>query len=89
MALWKLTPLDLTDRNWEASSHRGMAIVRAPDAQAARDAAQRAFGVKTRFRPGAGMTPPPWERDELVKAESVADPRYDPEGPTEVLEPSV
>ena len=25
MPVWKLTPTDLADRNWEASSHRGMA----------------------------------------------------------------
>lgn len=36
MALWKLQPLDLSDSNWEASSHRGVVIVRAPDEETAR-----------------------------------------------------
>jgi hypothetical protein len=36
MPLWKLRPLDLSDPNWEASSHRGVVIVRAPDEETAR-----------------------------------------------------
>lgn len=88
MALWKLTPLDLTDPAWEASSHRAMATVRAPDEDAAREAAQQAFGVKTGFKPGQGIKAPPWLRPHLVKAERIKDARYDPEGPAEVLEPS-
>lgn len=88
MPLWKLTPIDPLDACWEASSHRAMAIVRAPDEKAARDAAQDAFGVKTGFKPGAGIKAPPWKRPQLVSAERIEDPRYDPEGPTEVLAPS-
>ncbi len=88
MVLWKLTPLDLNDPAWEASSHRAMAIVRAPDEESAREAAQQAFGVKTGFKPGQGIKAPPWMRSLLVKAERITDERYDPEGLTEVLEPS-
>jgi Flp pilus assembly protein TadD len=50
MVLWELRPVDLADPNWEASSYRGVAIVRARSENAARRAAQDAFGVKTRFR---------------------------------------
>ncbi len=89
MALWKLTPVDLKDPNWLASSHRGRLLVRAPTETAAREAAEQAFGVKTRFVPGAGVTAPPWKRANLVKAERIDDERYDPEGPTEVLDPSL
>jgi hypothetical protein len=88
MPLWKLRPLDLGDPNWEASSHRGPVMVRAPDEQAAREQAQRAFGVKTRFSPGATIRTPPWQRASLVAAERVRDQRYEEDGPTEVLEPS-
>jgi hypothetical protein len=88
MALWELRPVDLTDPNWEASSYRGIVIVRARNENAARRAAQDAFGVKTRFRAGAGVTAPPWTRPDLVTAETIEDPRYDPEGPTEVLYPA-
>jgi len=88
MPLWRLQPLDLSDPSWEASSHRGLAMVRAPDEEAARDEAQRAFGVKTRFSPGAGVQAPPWKRASLVSAERVRDERYEDEGATEVLEPA-
>ena len=43
MPVWRLTPLDLVDPSWEASSHRAMAIVRAPTETLAREEAQKAF----------------------------------------------
>ena len=88
MAIWKLTPLDLMDPDWTASSHRAMAIVRAANEKEARETAQAAFGVKTGFKPGHGVTAPPWLRDSLVKAEKIDDSRYDSDGPSEVIEPS-
>ena len=88
MAVWMLTPVDLDDPNWEASSHRGPAIVRAPDEQKARETAERAFDVKTGFRPGQGVRVPPWSRAALVRAERVNDSRFADEGPTELLEPT-
>jgi hypothetical protein len=87
MPIWKLTPIDLDDPNWEASSHRGLIIVRAPNEASAREAAEKAFGVPTRFPPGKGMRVPPWMRSELVRAEIIDSPIYPAEGPTEVLEP--
>ena len=36
MPLFRLSPVDLSDPNWEASSHRAAAIVRARDESAAR-----------------------------------------------------
>lgn len=86
--IWRLTPVDLSDPAWEASSHDGMVMVRATDEDEARHLAQAAFGVKTRFQPGAGIIAPPWLRAEHVKAEVVLDSPYDPDGPTEVLVPS-
>lgn len=88
MALWKLTPIDLLDPNWEASSHRGTAIVRAPDEAAARAAAAEAFDVATRFPPGVGVKVPPWMRASLVKAEEITDRRYDLQGPVQILDPA-
>lgn len=88
MTLWKLTPIDLLDPNWEASSHRGMAIVRAPNEAAARAAAANAFDVVTRFPPGTPVRVPPWTRATLVSAQKIDDPRYDARGPTQVLEPT-
>jgi hypothetical protein len=88
MPLWKLTPIDLRDANWEASTHRGVVIVRARDEEDARAAAAKAFDAKTRFRPAKGARFPPWKRASLVRAERISDARYDSEGPTEILEPS-
>ena len=66
-----------------------MAIIRAPNEDSAREEAQRAFGVKTGFAPGGGIKAPPWKRASLVKAERIKDARYELDGPTEVLEPTV
>ena len=87
MPVWRLTPIDLSDPNWEASSHRGMAVVRAADEAAARAAAAEAFDVPTRFPPTGGAKFPPWHSPALVKAERIDNPRYEAEGPTEILDP--
>lgn len=87
MPIWRLTPIDPEDPNWEASSHRGLVVVRAPNEASAREVAEKAFGVSTRFPPGKGMRVPPWMRSELVRAEIIDSPIYPAEGPTEVLEP--
>jgi hypothetical protein len=89
MTLWRLTPIDPLDRNWEASTHRGPVVVRAPDEKAARDVAAQAFDVKTRFKPGAGVLAPPWRRTQSVRAKPIEDSRYAADGPTEVLEPAL
>lgn len=88
MAVWKLSPIDLLDTNWEASSHRAVVIVRAPDEAAARAAAAKAFDIPTRFPPGSGVRTPPWTRASLVQAEEITDRRYDPQGPVQILEPA-
>jgi hypothetical protein len=87
MPVWRLIPFDLDDRNWEASSHRGLVIVRAPSESLARQAAEKAFGIPTRFPPGKGLRVPPWLRSEIVRAEIIDNPLYPVEGPTEILEP--
>ena len=88
MPIWKLSPIDVGDPSWEASSHRGVIIVRAPDEDAAREVAQKRFGVKTAFPPGQGVKAPPWRRGHLVRAQIIKDERYEAEGPTEVLLPT-
>ncbi len=88
MAVWTLTPADLSDPNWEASSHQGPVVVRARNEEEARAVAAQAFDIKTDFRPGQGVRFPPWTRAELVRAERVDDPRFEAEGPAAILEPS-
>jgi osmotically-inducible protein OsmY len=87
MPIWQLSPVDLADPNWEASSHRGPAIVRAPDEKSAREVAQSAFGVTTRFKHHPRLIAP-WTRAKLVHASHIEDQRFDPEGPSGVLVPS-
>ena len=81
--------MDLDDPNWEASSHRGPCVVRARNEADARATAAAAFDIRTGFRPGRGVTFPPWTRAALVKAERVGDSPYAADGPAEVLEPAV
>jgi hypothetical protein len=88
MPIWKLTPIDLSDPNWEASSHRGATVVRAPSEAAARKVAAAAFDVPTHFPARGGAKFPPWHSPSLVKAEEIEDPRYEEKGPSEVLDPS-
>jgi hypothetical protein len=88
MPVWELSPVDPRDAAWEASSYRGRVIVRARDEAAARDAAEHAFAVKTRFKPGTGIKAPPWKRPALVTAAICTDPLYAGEGPTEILYPA-
>jgi hypothetical protein len=88
MPLWKLHPVDLADPCWKASAHRGLVIVRARDEQHAREAAQKAFGVKAGFPLEGGIIAPPWLRPDRVTAEIIKDLRFDAEGPEAVLVPS-
>lgn len=87
MPLWELLPIDSADPSWEASTYCGKVIVRAAGEAAARAQAEMAFGVKTRFNPGAGLKPPPWKRPQLASARVIRDRRYESEGPPEVLYP--
>jgi hypothetical protein len=87
MPIWELKPLEPDDPNWEASTHRGRVLVRARDENAARAAAQKAFGAKTRFRPRSGIKAPPWKRPDVVAARVVEDAPYAKDGPTEILFP--
>ena len=87
MPIWSLIPVDLDDPDWEASSHRGQVIVRAANERQARTVAAEAFDVKTGFRPEQGMLPAR-TCAAVVRAECVDDPRFEPEGPAGVLEPT-
>ncbi len=71
MPLWKLEPLDLGDRNWEASTYKGEVIVRADDLRRAQRLAARAFGIATQHRPGETVKIIPWDYSGLVAASQV------------------
>jgi hypothetical protein len=88
MLIWKLTPVSIGDPFWLASSHRAPAIVRAPDEESARAAAQEQFGVAARFPAGTRIIGAPWKRPHLTRAEIVTRSRHAADGPLAVLEPS-
>ena len=88
MPIWRLVPTDPTDPNWIASSHGGPVVVRASDEASAREAAASALDVSVRFTPGTGVRVPPWTRPQCVRAETVDNSIYAPEGLTEILDPS-
>lgn len=72
--LWRLDPVDLAHPDWEASIHRGPAVVRAPDERSARWVATFAFVIATSRRPGEDTRINPWRQPERVTATAVDDP---------------
>lgn len=48
MRIWKLSPLDTSARDWEASTCRGIAIVRAQSEEGARLCAMQRFTIATK-----------------------------------------
>ena len=66
MPLWKLTPTDLTDRNWETSSHTGEVIVRARNEKRAREIVASAYVVEDDILAEGEPLYSPWENIHLV-----------------------
>jgi hypothetical protein len=87
MAIWKLSPIDLTDRNWQTSTHKGVAIVRAPSEEVARRAASLAFNVATRVVLGETTKVSPWPDFGLVDAQRLENERWPAAGDVEILDP--
>ncbi|SRR5260221_14755252 len=87
MALWKLTPIDVANRNWEASTIKAPAIIRAPTEEIARAAASAAFQIATFLEPGTEMRHPPWKDPGLVNAETIEDARWPSTGDVAILDP--
>jgi hypothetical protein len=83
MPVWKLTPNNPDHPSWKSSRHSG-AIVRAASEGAARRITAAAFQTSS-----DSTTDGPWTDPALVSVEEVEDPRYDPKGRSEVLDPAV
>ena len=83
MPLWKLTPNDLTDRNWEANSHTGEVIVRAHSEKRAREIAAKAYEAEDNSVPGGEPLYSLWQNIHLVtclRLESTDLPLHGAEG---------
>ena len=87
MPIWKLTPVDLTNRNWEASTYKGEVIARADSEEAARARAQAAFAIATLLVPGEREKVAPWKYPDLVQCRRLPDSAYSEEGPEAILSP--
>lgn len=71
MPLWKLEPVDLTDRNWDASTYKAELIVRAEDPGTAKRLAARAYGIATKHRVGELVKIVPWDHPGFVTSTEV------------------
>ncbi len=88
MKIWKLTPLDQNQYDWEASEYTGEVIVRAESEERARKF------VSDRFWRAAGkptsadlVIVPLWERQDVVSVVEVKDGGYSKAGSEEILDP--
>ncbi len=82
-----LTPIDLTDRKWEASPYNGDVIARADSEEAARARAQATFAIATLLVPGERVKVAPWKYPDLVHCQRLTDSAYSEEGPEAILSP--
>lgn len=88
MTVWKLTPIDLNHRDWEASTHRKEVIVRAESEKNARQLATHAFFIATKkVTPGEKVRTNPWSQPTLVSATEVDDSNYPKTEQEEILDP--
>jgi len=88
MQIWKLTPLDLADPSWEASTHKADVVVRAPSEQAARGAAKLALRTMVARPPiGAEIPVCPWTYEAKVSAEVLTESDWPADGEVEILDP--
>lgn len=87
MPVYRLVPLEPDDPEWRASAHRGEAVVRARDEDAARRLASAAFSLQVARQDGDVVLGSLWRQPYAVRAETLDDSRYPEEGPEGVLEP--
>ena len=88
MAIWKLSPLKTSARDWEASIFCGVVTVRANDEEEARLCAMQRFAIATNVHRGEGTRTCPWTQCELVSCEELVESKYPAIGESEVLEPT-
>ena len=87
MAIWKLTPIDLGHRNWQASSFAQEIIVRAGSEDKARKIATNAFCKGVTSPPGEEIPTNPWSQPALVSASEIKGSNYPETGQEEILDP--
>lgn len=87
MAIWKLEPINLNNRAWEASTYRGEVIVRADSETKAREIAYSAFVILSEERRGEKISINSWIDSAEVSAVTIRDKKYEENGKEEILGP--
>ncbi len=85
--IFKLEPANLTAAEWENSTYRDAAIIRAATEQEARQCAATAFTYVRDTQPGDDPVSP-WLQPELATCVPCDDPAYDAEGPAMIIAPA-
>ena len=88
MAIWKLSPLNVSAPDWEASTYRGDVVLRAKNEEEARLCAMQRFAIATKVNLGEKTRTCPWTQHELVSCEEIVDSKYSAIGEATVLEPT-
>ncbi|MCH7806944.1 MAG: hypothetical protein IH995_07360 [Proteobacteria bacterium] len=86
MPIYKLEPIDLDDRDWEASTHKGSVTLRAKDPTAAISLAKVSFGIAAARKFPQEILANPWNK-HMVSCAEIFDSEYPIEGNEEILEP--
>jgi hypothetical protein len=88
MPIWKLTPTNLRDTAWQASTYKGEVLVRAADERKARQLAAATLRtmVLVRLVQHTAWTTP-WGQPHLVRCSREYQSIYPEAGPAEVLWP--
>lgn len=88
MPIYRLTPTNLSDPNWRASTYRDVIVVRAKSEDQARSLAAGAFDTTlVPSSPHRSVATPLWRLPHAVRVEVIEDLRYRTEGPNGILEP--
>jgi hypothetical protein len=88
MPIFELTPIDLDDPDWKASTHHAPCVVRADNEDNARLAATLAFIIATRRELGKPTPINPWNQENKVEAHLVTEHGFRDDGPQMVLAPA-
>lgn len=88
MAIWKLTPLNLTAPDWAMSTYNKDVIVRARTEEEARALAESAFLVARKITGQTPMCRPPWSEPSLVSCERLTASQYREDGKSAILFPA-
>jgi len=88
MPIWRLTPINLQDPEWQASLYKGEVFVRAADADQARQTAAVALRTQVDVRRVQDTSwTTPWTQAHLVTCMREEGSIYQDDGPDAVLWP--